>query len=162
MGRTDEASLLIHAAPERVWAAFVDPRGLEEWLPPSSMTGRIEHLDPRPGGTYRMVLTYREPADAAGKTTSDTDVVEGRFLELVPDRRVAQAVDFLSDDPDLAGTMTMTWELVPRDGSTLVVFRADDVPPGVGAVDHAQGLTESLVGLARYLGHRDRVGAAMP
>jgi len=162
VSRTDEASLLIHATRKRVWAAFVDPGELEEWLPPVSMTGRVEHFDPRPGGTYRMVLTYRSTAVSAGKTTAGTEVVEGRFLELVPEHRIVQAVDFVSTDPDFAGTMTMTWELVSRDGSTLVIFRAEDVPPGIGAEDHAQGLTESLVGLARHLGRGDRLGAASP
>ncbi len=154
MGRTDEASLLIHAPAERVWAAFVDPGSLTAWLPPTGMTGRVEHFDPRPGGTYRIVLTYRDPG--AGKSTDDSDVVEGRFVEVLAGRRLVQAVDFVSDDPDVAGTMMMTWALTPRDGATLVTFRADDVPPGVGALDHAQGLTDSLVGLARHLARSAR------
>jgi uncharacterized protein YndB with AHSA1/START domain len=149
MGRTDEASLLIHAPAERVWAAFVDPRSLRAWLPPTGMTARVEHFDSRPGGTYRIVLTY--PGPGAGKSTDDADVVEGRFVEVVAGRRLVQAVDFVSDDPDVAGTMTMTWALTPRGGSTLVTFRADDVPTGIGALDHVRGLTDSLVGLARHL-----------
>ena len=151
VGRTDEASLLIHAGTGRVWAAFVDPRAWEDWLPPGSMTGQVEHFDPRPGGTYRMVLTYRDPRDASGKSTADTDVVEGRFVQVVPDERIEQAVDFVSDDPDVAGTMTMTWSLTPRDGSTVVTFRADDVPPGISAEDHIAGLTASLDNLAAYV-----------
>lgn len=151
MGRTDEAALLVHAPAARIWAAFIDPRQLEAWLPPAAMTGTVEHLDPRPGGTYRMVLTYPNTAAGTGKSTADTDVVEGRFLDLVPERRLVQEVDFDSAEPGFAGTMIMTWELVPRDDGTLVRFRAQDVPPGIGAIDHAQGLTESLVGLARYL-----------
>lgn len=154
MGRTDEASLLIHSPAAAVWAAFVDPSALAVWLPPAGMTGRVEHFDPRAGGEYRFVLTYRE--SGSGKSTADSDVVQGRFVEVVAGDRLVQAVDFVSDDPDLAGTMTMTWSLTARGGSTLVTFRADDVPPGVGAIDHARGLTDSLVGLAGYLGRRHR------
>ena len=45
----------------------------------------------------------------------------------------------------------MTWSLTARGDATLVTFRADDVPPGIGTIDHARGLTDSLVGLARFL-----------
>jgi len=149
MGRTDEASLLLQAPVDRVWAALVDPQALQIWLPPTGMTGRVEHFDPRTGGTYRMVLTYRDPG--TGKSTSDSDVVQGRFVEVVTGDRLVQAVDFVSDDPDLAGTMIMTWSLTARGGATLATFRADDVPAGIGTIDHARGLTDSLVGLARFL-----------
>jgi len=154
MVRTDEASLLIHARAARVWAAFADPQAWQTWLPPTGMTGRVEHFDLRTGGTYRIVLTYRD--SGAGKSTADSDVVQGRFVEVGDGDRIVQAVDFDSDDPDFAGTMTMTWSLTARGPSTLVTFRVDDVPPGIGAIDHARGLTDSLVGLARYVERSNR------
>jgi len=60
MPRTDQASLVVDASPERVYAAFVDPDALTSWLPPHGMTARFERFDLRPGGSYRMVLTYWE------------------------------------------------------------------------------------------------------
>jgi hypothetical protein len=86
-----------------------------------------------------------------GKATADTDVVEARFLELVPGVRVVQAVDFVSDDPACAGTMTMTWAVAAVDGGTQVEIRADDVPAGISAGDHAAGLASSLANLAAYV-----------
>ena len=62
-----------------------------------------------------------------------------------------QAVDFVSDDPTYAGTMTMTWEVTPVDAGTRVEIRADDVPDGIAAEDHAAGLASSLANLAAYL-----------
>ncbi len=62
-----------------------------------------------------------------------------------------QAVDFVSDDPAYAGTMTMTWELSAVDAGTRVEVRADDVPDGISAEDHAAGLASSLTNLAAYL-----------
>ncbi len=47
--------------------------------------------------------------EGSGKATADSDIVEARFVEIVPNVRVVQAVDFVSDDPAFAGTMTMTW-----------------------------------------------------
>ena len=97
-----------------------------------------------------MVLTYADASSAPGKATADSDIVEGRFVELVTGLRIVQAVDFVSDDPAFAGTMTMTWELARVDGGTRVTFRADDVPAGISAEDHAAGLASSLANLAAY------------
>ena len=108
-GRTDRGARVVLASPEQVWTALTDPEALVAWLPPAGMRGRFEHVDLRPGGSYRLVLTYDDPADASsGKAADGTDVVEARILEVDPGRRIVQAVDFESDDPAFAGTMTMT------------------------------------------------------
>ena len=151
LARTDTASRTISASPEEIFAALVDPHALTKWLPPSGMTGRFDHFDVRPGGTYRLILTYADALNPRGKTTALSDVVEGRFIDIEPGVRVVQAVDFVSDDPAYSGTMTMTWELVPAGGSTRVEIRAENVPDGVSAKDHAQGLSSSLANLAQYL-----------
>jgi uncharacterized protein YndB with AHSA1/START domain len=150
MPRTDSASKVIAASPARIYAAFVDPDALAQWLPPTGMTGRFDAFDPRPGGAYRMELAYKDPT-TAGKSGGGTDVVDGHFVELTPDVRVVQSVVFDSDDPAFAGTMTMTWELREVDAGTEVLFRADDVPDGISADDHAAGMNSSLDNLARYL-----------
>ncbi|HET6548388.1 MAG TPA: SRPBCC domain-containing protein, partial [Solirubrobacter sp.] len=128
MGRTDSASRVIAAPPDRVYAALVDPDALTAWLPPDGMSGRFERFDARPGGSYRLVLTYADASAAPGKATADSDIVDARFVDLVPGARVVQAVDFVSDDPAFAGTMTMTWEVTAVDAGTRVEIRADDVP----------------------------------
>ena len=142
---------MIAASPDRVYAALVDPAALTAWLPPAGMTGTFERFDPRPGGSYRLVLTYADASASRGKATAESDVVESRFIDLVPGVRVVQAVDFVSDDPSYAGTMTMTWELAEVDGGTRVDIVADNVPDGIAADDHAAGMASSLVNLAEYL-----------
>jgi uncharacterized protein YndB with AHSA1/START domain len=82
---------------ERVFTALTDRYALEAWLPPSGMTGRFERFDFRPGGSYRFVLTYAEVDGSRGKTTTDTDVVEARLVDVVVNERVVQEVDFVSD-----------------------------------------------------------------
>lgn len=151
MTRTDWASRVIQADPERVFAALVDPAALVQWLPPTGMTGRFERFDARSGGSYRLVLTYEKGSSGSGKATADSDVVEGRYVEVDPPVRVVQAVDFVSDDPAFAGTMTMTWELSAEEGGTRVVIRADDVPPGITREDHTTGMRSSLSNLAAFL-----------
>lgn len=98
-----------------------------------------------------MVLTYADPSGSRGKSTADSDIVEARFVDIVPGERVAYAVDFVSDDPGYASTMTMTWEVSAADGGTRVDITADDVPDVVSPEDHAAGLTSSLLNLADYL-----------
>jgi uncharacterized protein YndB with AHSA1/START domain len=152
MPRTDTASRVIAAPIERVYDAFIAPTALEAWLPPDGMIGRFERFDLRPGGSYRLVLSYVDATGEPGKATSDSDVVEARFIELVRDAREVQDVDFISDDPAYDGTMTMTWEVATVDDGTLVTITAENVPDGISAEDHAVGLTSSLDNLASYLG----------
>ena len=142
---------MVAASTERVYAALVEPDALTSWLPPAGMTARFDHFDLRRGGSYRLVLTYANAATSPGKATSDSDIVEARFVEVVPGVRVVQAVDFVSDDPAFAGTMTMTWTVTPVDEGTRVDIIAANVPDGISAEDHAEGLESSLTNLARYL-----------
>ena len=51
------ASVTTKAPVEAVYAALVDQEALTVWLPPAGMTGVFERFDPRPGGSYRLVLT---------------------------------------------------------------------------------------------------------
>jgi uncharacterized protein YndB with AHSA1/START domain len=149
--RTDRASRLIAAPVDAVYAALVDPAALAAWIPPAGMTARIEEFDLRPGGRYRMVLTYADPGDAHGKSSADSDIVEARFLEIVPGSRVSYAVTFVAEDPAFAGTMTMTWDVTAVDGGTRVDVVAHDVPGGISPEDHATGMASSLANLAAHV-----------
>lgn len=150
MPRTDRASRLIEASVDRVFDALVDRDALETWLPPGDMKGRFEHFDPTPGGSYRLVLTYGAPA-AQAKSSADSDIVDVRYLDIVANDRVVQAVDFVSDAPEFAGTMTMTWAVEPQASGTWVEIVAAGVPDGISAEDHAAGLASSLDNLARFV-----------
>jgi uncharacterized protein YndB with AHSA1/START domain len=154
MGRTDRAERIVDAPVSQVFAALVDPASLLVWLPPEGMTGRFEHVDLRPGGSYRLVLTYPPEAAAHAKSTDDTDVVDVRIVDVMPDDRVVQAVDFDSEDPSFAGTMTMTWQVRDEHGRTRVEIVATDVPAGIDEQDHADGLASSLENLARFVEQR--------
>lgn len=148
MGRTDEVTRLINASPARVFAALSTQESVVRWLPPEGTTARIDYFDARAGGGYRMVLTYLDAEGAPGKSSADEDVAEARFVEVTPGVRLVQEVEFASDDPQYAGVMRMTWEVRAHGAVSDVVFRAEDVPEGISAEDHQEGLTSSLTNLA--------------
>lgn len=150
--RTDSASRVIRASPETIYRAFVDPKALIAWLPPAGMKARLFSFDPRPGGSYRMALSYEQANHPGhGKTSEHTDVVEARFKELVPGERIVQVVEFQSDDPAFAGAMTMTWSLAAVADGTMTTILCEDVPAGIGKEDHDAGLSSTLANLAAFV-----------
>jgi uncharacterized protein YndB with AHSA1/START domain len=150
-GRVDSASRIIRATPEAIYDAFIDPDAQARWLPPSGMTGKFDAFDPRPGGQYRLTLSFSGAHAGVGKSSADADRVAGRFVELIPGERIVQTVDFESDAPAYAGTITMTWLLRAVPEGTVVMITASDVPPGISAEDHARGLASTLSNLADFL-----------
>ena len=150
-GRTDEASRMIQAPPAAIYRAFQNPQALEAWLPPTGMTGRMQAFDFRDGGLYRMRLTYAAPAHGPGKTSADSDDVEVRFVRLVENESIEQAVTFDSHDPGFSGVMKVTWTFTPVASGTMVRVRCDNVPDGIGRADHEAGLRSSLENLAKFV-----------
>jgi len=56
IGPRPRTSRVIKARPEELYAAFLDPTALVDWLPPAEMTGEIHEFDARVGGGYRMSM----------------------------------------------------------------------------------------------------------
>ena len=148
--RTDRASRLIRAPIAKVYGAFVDGAALVRWLPPEGMSGEMLAFDAVPGGGYRMALSY-EDADVPGKSSEHGDVVEVRFLALVPGKKIVQSAEFESDDPAFAGTMVMTWTFEDAGGGTRVAIECENVPQGITRRDHEVGLKSSLRNLAGFV-----------
>jgi uncharacterized protein YndB with AHSA1/START domain len=155
---SSRASKIIKASPEAVYAAFLDPAALVEWLPPAEMTGRIHAFDARVGGGYEMSLFY--PADEPafqGKTAEREDRVRVRFVTLDPTRRITEAVTFVTDDPALMGEMIMTVSLEAAGEGTEVTLACSDIPPGIRPQDNEAGSRLSLDQLARWFEARRAV-----
>jgi uncharacterized protein YndB with AHSA1/START domain len=101
----------------------------------------------REGGSFRISLTYDEPA-GTGKTTAHTDTYHGRFVKLVTNEQVVEVVEFETTDPALRGEMTITITLGDADGGTDVLAVHDGLPRGVPAADNEAGWREALAKLA--------------
>ena len=158
--RVDTASVQVLAPAAQVFRAFADPLAMVAWLPPEGMSGQMLTFDFTAGGGYRMRLTYPATAYGAGKTSADADDVDVRFVRIVPEACIEEAVRFESDDPAYAGEMRITWLLAPSgDGegaTTRVTVRCEQVPRGVDAAEHVAALQCTLVQLAAFVeGGRD-------
>jgi uncharacterized protein YndB with AHSA1/START domain len=149
-GAGTRASRVIKARPDELYGAFIDPAVLVDWLPPAEMTGRIHEFDAREGGGYRMSLFY-PPGERVfrGKTSDKEDMVNVRFVELTPPRRIVEAISFVTTDPAFSGEMTMTAMFEEVSGGTEVTLVFEDLPPGLRAEDNEVGSRLSLEQLAR-------------
>ncbi|HET9496247.1 MAG TPA: SRPBCC family protein [Chloroflexia bacterium] len=138
----------IKAPRSRVYSALIDANAVAQWMVPTGMTSRVHEFEGREGGKFRISLTYDAP-DAVGKTTAHTDTYHGRFVRLVPDEQVVQAVEFETQDPAMQGEMTITLTLADADdGGTGLLAAHEDLPPGLSPADNELGWRLSLAKLA--------------
>lgn len=150
--RVDRASREMAAPAERIYQALTSRDAVQTWLPPAGARGVVHEFEPRVGGAFRLTLVFDTPGETgARKSSSNTDVVNGEFLDLVSNRQVRQRFTFNSEDPALAGAMVMTWTLTPAMGGTHVTVSAESVPVGISPHDHEVGMASSLANLARYV-----------
>lgn len=150
--RIDRASQWMKAPAGSVYGALTTRDAVQAWLAPAGARAVVHEFEPRPGGRIRVTLIFETlGATGARKSSKNTDVVEGDFLELSPDEMVRQRFTFVSDDPAFAGAMVMTWRLTPRNEGTDVEVRAEGVPRGISPDDHEQGMRSSLANLAKFV-----------
>ena len=136
-----------------VYRALLDPRAVSVWMVPTGMTSQVHAFEPREGGSLRMSLTYDAPT-GTGKTTPQTDTYHGRFIELVPNQRVVEVVEFETSNPAMRGEMIITMSLSDVDGGTEILAVHDDLPPGLSNEDNEAGWRSSLAKLAAYVEER--------
>jgi uncharacterized protein YndB with AHSA1/START domain len=147
-----QVSRIVKAPRSAVYKACLDPAAIAAWRVPDNMTAKVHVFEAREGGTYRMSLTYREPKRSpGGKTSQDIDTFQGRFVELIRDEKIVEAITFESDDPGFSGEMKMTTRLADADGGTEVTILCQDLPAGVRPEDNETGTRQSLRKLAAFL-----------
>ncbi len=72
----------------------------------------------------------------------------GRFVELVPDAKVVEVLEFETDNPAMQGEMRITMELVDVPGGTEIRAVHEEIPSGVSPADNELGWRLSLAKLA--------------
>jgi len=125
-------------APEKIYKAFLDPEAMVKWLPPNGFTGKVDHVDARVGGTYKMSFTN------FGKGLAHS--FGGEYLELIPNEKIVHTDKF--DDPNLPGEMTVTITFKKVVVGTEVNIVQEGVPAVIPAEACYLGWQESLALLA--------------
>jgi len=141
MPNTVQFHRVLRTTPERLYRAFLDPDAKVKWLPPNGFTGKVHHIDPRVGGTYKMSFTNF----TSGKSHS----FGGEYLELVPHERLRWTDRF--DDPNLPGEMTVTVTLKKVSVGTEVNIAQEGIPDVIPREACCLGWQESLALLAQLV-----------
>lgn len=130
---------VLKAKAERVYRAFLEPEAMAKWLPPYGFTCRVEQMEARQGGQFRM--SFRNFG------TGQTHSFGGEYLELVPSKRIRYTDRF--DDPNLPGVMQVTVDLRALPFGTEVSIVQEGIPEAIPVEMCYMGWQESLEQLAR-------------
>jgi len=125
---------VLRASPERVYRAFLDPDALAKWLPPHGFTCKVNHLDARVGGGYRMAFT--------NLGNGQSHAFGGEYLELVPGARIVHTDRF--DAPGPAGEMRTTVSLPAVSCGTALSIVQAGIPAEIPTEACYLGWQESL------------------
>jgi uncharacterized protein YndB with AHSA1/START domain len=147
--RSDMVSRVILAAPRMLYRAHLDAEMMANWRAPEGVRAEILAFDGRLGGSYRMALhSLGDDAARRGKSGPGIDRFTGVFVELIPDEKIVERIQFETTDPAFAEPMVITTTLrAVRDG-TKVTVEATHVSPSISPEDHETGMTSSLRKLA--------------
>jgi uncharacterized protein YndB with AHSA1/START domain len=132
---------VLRAPPERVYRAFLDPEAMVKWLPPHGFTGKVHHIDPVVGGTYRMSFT--------NFGTGSSHAFGGTYRELVPGERIRYDDQF--ENPALPGTMQVSVSLNAVACGTEISIVQEGIPAMIPVEFCYLGWQESLTLLANVV-----------
>ena len=129
---------VLRTKPERVYKAFLDADAMAKWLPPYGFTCKVQHLDAKEGGTYKMSFT--------NFSTGQGHSFGGTYRELVPSKKIRYTDSF--DDPNLPGEMQTTVTFRPVLGGTELNVVQEGIPEAIPVEMCYLGWQESLAQLA--------------
>jgi len=132
---------VLRAPPERIYRAFLDAGAMAKWLPPNGFTGKVHHLDPKAGGTYKMSFT--------NFTTGKSHTFGGEYLELKPHERIRYTNKF--EDPNLPGEMQTTVTLKQVFCGAELNIAQEGIPAAIPVEACYLGWQESLALLAKLV-----------
>jgi uncharacterized protein YndB with AHSA1/START domain len=132
----------VFAAPvEKVFKAFSDPDAMASWLPPYGFVCKVQSMDFKVGGTYRMSFT--------NFTTGNGHSFGGEYLEIIPNQLLKYTDQF--DDPNLPGKMITTVEFKKVICGTELFATQEGIPDVIPVEMCYLGWQESLDKLKRLV-----------
>jgi uncharacterized protein YndB with AHSA1/START domain len=132
---------VLRAKPERVYRAFLNAEAMSKWLPPFGFTCKVDHLDAKIGGTYRMSFT--------NFTSGNSHSFGGEYRELKPNEKILYTDRF--DDPNMPGEMLTTVNLKAVSCGTELSIVQEGIPAAIPVEMCYLGWQESLAQLAQLV-----------
>ena len=129
---------VLRAKPEKVYRAFLDDAAMAKWLPPYGFICRVQHMDARVGGTFKM--SFENFSTGQGHSFG------GEYRELVPGELIRYSDKF--DDPNLPGEIQVTVSLKPVSCGTELNVVQEGIPEVIPLEMCYLGWQESLAQLA--------------
>jgi uncharacterized protein YndB with AHSA1/START domain len=132
---------VLRAKPEKVYRAFLDAAAMAKWIPPYGFVCKVQHLDARVGGTYKMSFE--------NFSTGQGHAFGGEYLELVPGELLRYTDKF--DDPNLPGEIQVTVSLKAVSCGTELNIVQEGLPAVIPLEMCYLGWQESLAQLAHLV-----------
>ena len=136
--RTIRLHRVLRAKPEKVYRAFLDADAMSKWLPPYGFICKVQHMEARVGGTFRM--SFHNFSSGNGHSFG------GEYLELVPNELIRYTDKF--DDPSLPGVLEVSVSLKPVICGTDISIVQAGIPEAIPLEMCYLGWQESLAQLA--------------
>ena len=132
---------VLTAKPEKIYRAFLDPDAMSKWLPPNGFTCKVDHMQAKVGGTYKMSFT--------NFTTEKSMSFGGEFRELIENERLRYTDNF--DDPGLPGEIQVTVDLKKVSLGTDISIVQEGLPSVIPLEACYVGWQQSLNNLAKLV-----------
>jgi len=136
--RTVRLHRVLRCPPQKVYRAFVEPDAMIKWLPPHGFTCKVQQMDARVGGSFRMSFH--------NFGSGHSHAFGGEYLEMVPDQLLRYTDRF--DDPNLPGQLEVTVALKPVMCGTELSITQTGIPEVIPLEMCYLGWQESLTQLA--------------
>ena len=121
----------------------MDPETFLAWRVPDGVEGRLARFEPRIGGEYQLTLSALDP-EANRAAPQGMTAIAGRFIDMLPDRRVVEEVRYVVGESGPADIITITTLIEPGNGGTKVTLQATGVPASIDGGTHRDMLAAAL------------------
>lgn len=132
---------VLRSTPQKLYRAFTEADAMAKWLPPYGFTCKVDHLEARVGGSFRMAFH--------NFSTGNGHSFGGEYLALEPGKLVRYTDRF--DDPGLPGTIEVTVKLEAVSCGTSISIEQAGIPEAIPLEMCYLGWQESLAQLAQLV-----------
>jgi uncharacterized protein YndB with AHSA1/START domain len=132
----------IAASRDEVFDAWTDPAGMQSWMCPGDIVSAAVDLDPRVGGSLRVVMR------------SATATYEHRGEFTVVDRPAKLAFTWCAENTDFLPTLVTVELFVAPNGHCDLVLKHERLPRRDATEQYRGGWRQIVTRLESFLGHR--------